>query len=485
MDKIELPERLSVLHPCFLIHAPKTVRSVMKLHTRRPTLIFAYLLLVGCSGCISSASADDWPQWLGPMRDGVWREDNIIEEFPSGGPEMRWEVALGGGYSGPAVANGKVIVMDRIASGSLEESPDLHDGNPPRNRNFLRRKITGRERVVCFREEDGKQLWAHEYDCPYSTVALYAIGPRVTPTVDGDRVYTLGAEGDLFCLDVETGRPLWSKNFVEDFGWQVTEWGASAHPLVDGDQLICVVGGEGSTVVAFDKYSGEEIWRNLDARQSGYCPPVIYEIHGQRHLVIWHSDALVGLNPATGEIRWQVPIQATFAMTIGMPRIMDNRLFVMSFNRQSHLVEITKDHHAEVIWSGAAKSGVGGVMNAPWLTSNHIYGCGPDGRYTCASLLDGEHLWETYQPTTGKRPASWGTAFTIPQGDRFFIANDLGDLIIAKLSPTGYQEISRAHLIDPTHNIGGRDVVWSHPAFANRSVYLRNDKHLRCFSLEK
>ena len=95
MDKIELPERLSVLHPCFLIHAPKTVRSVMKLHTRRPTLIFAYLLLVGCSGCISSASADDWPQWLGPMRDGVWREDNIIEEFQE--PDLEDEQLMCGG----------------------------------------------------------------------------------------------------------------------------------------------------------------------------------------------------------------------------------------------------------------------------------------------------------------------------------------------------------------------------------------------------
>lgn len=438
-----------------------------------------------CGMTTLNTRADDWPQWLGPNRDGVWREDNIVERFPENGPKLRWEVPIGGGYSGPSVADGRVFVMDRIKSGSLDDSPDLHQGKPPGNKNFLRRKIAGSERVVCFRESDGRQLWAHEYDCPYSTVALYAIGPRVTPTVDGDRVYSLGTEGNLYCLDVATGDVIWSRDFQKDFGWQVTEWGASAHPIIDGDRLICVVGGRGTTVVAFDKMSGKEVWRSLDANQCGYCPPVIYDIHGQRHLVIWHSDALVGLDPENGMERWNVPMAATFAMTIGMPRLRADKLFVMSFNRQSHLVQVQLDGTAKSVWSGGAKTGIGGVMNTPWMAAEHLYGCGPDGRYTCARILDGQHLWETYEPSTGDRPASWANVFTIRHADRFFLANDLGDLVIANLSADGYKEISRAHLIDPTHNIGRRQVVWSHPAFANRSIYLRNDKHLRCYSLEK
>lgn len=431
----------------------------------------------------SIVSADDWPQWLGPQRDGVWREDHIIEEFPIGGPELRWEVPVGGGYSGPSVADGRVFVMDRVESGDPNTSPDLHGGNVPQNKNFVRRRIPGRERVLCFRESDGELLWTHSYDCPYSTVSLYAIGPRVTPTVDGDRVYTLGAEGHLICLNASTGAVLWQRSFQEDYGWRVSEWGAAAHPLVDGNRLICVVGGKKSTVVAFDKRTGEELWRALDAKQPGYCAPVIYEIHGQRQLIVWHSDALVGLWPEDGTVIWEVPISATYAMTIGMPRLHDDKLFVMSFNRQSHLVQIQADGTAEVVWAGGAKSGIGGVMNTPWMDSTHLYGCGPDGRYTCAALADGQHVWTTYQPTTGNRGASWGNVFTIPHRDRFFLANDLGDLIIARLSLNGYQEISRAHLIDPTHNIGRRSVVWSHPALANRSIYLRNDKHLRCYSL--
>jgi outer membrane protein assembly factor BamB len=149
---------------------------------------------------------DEWPQWLGPNREPVWRETGILDTFSEGGPPLRWKAAIGGGYSGPAVADGRVFVMDRISDlPDLQAGKLLHEKDPPQNRNFVRRLLPGSERVVCLRESDGEVLWTHQYECPYTTVATYAIGPRCTPTVDGARVYTLGEEGDLSCLNVDDG----------------------------------------------------------------------------------------------------------------------------------------------------------------------------------------------------------------------------------------------------------------------------------------
>ena len=442
-------------------------------------------LVVAVSGLVSPSLADDWPQWLGPHRMPVWKEEGVIDEFPKQGPPLRWKVELGGGYSGPAVANARVFVMDRLApTDDLDSGPLAHEGQPPSNPNFVRRLLPGKERVLCFRESDGRQLWEHEYDCSYSSVAIYAIGPRCTPTVDGDRVYTLGAEGHLTCLQVVDGAVVWKRNLVEDYSFEVPEWGIAAHPLVDGDQLICMVGGNGTTCVAFDKGTGEETWRALSAKQPGYCPPMIYELGGLRQLVIWDSDAVSGLDPKDGEVYWSVPFAATYAMAIGAPQCEGNSLFVMAFNRKSAMIRVGTDgRSAKIIWQGGAKQGIDGVLNTAVVRDGYIYGCGNGGRYTCAELKTGKRLWSTFLPSTGKRPAPWANVFTVAHQDRFFLANDLGDLVIANLSPQGYQELSRAHLIDPTHAVGNRTLVWSHPAFANRSVYLRNDNELRCYSL--
>ena len=154
------------------------------------------LFILILSGTLSAA---DWPQWLGPGRDAVWREDGILEAFPKEGPKLRWRTPLGGGYSGPAVAQGRVFVMDRIAELiDPAKAKVLHEGPPPRNENFLRKLLPGQERLQCLDEVTGRVLWTQQWDCPYTTVATYAIGPRATPTVDGDRVYALGAEGQLF-----------------------------------------------------------------------------------------------------------------------------------------------------------------------------------------------------------------------------------------------------------------------------------------------
>lgn len=449
--------------------------------------INSFLFIAALCLWSSLGQAADWPQWLGAGRDAVWSESGIIKKFPEGGPRLRWKAELGGGYSGPSVSRGRVFVMDRLAKPiDPAKAKFLHDGPPPRNINFVRKLLPGVERVVCLNEKDGSETWVHEWECDYTTVAAYAIGPRVTPSVDGDRVYALGAEGNLFCLNAKDGSVNWSKDFKKDYGLKIPEWGTASHPLADGEQLICIVGGEASTVVSFNKNTGTENWKALNATQPGYCSPVIHTIGGKRQLLIWHSDALEALNPADGTVYWSVPVKPTYAMAIGQPVVSDNRVFIMSFNRVSACIEVAPDgNSAKLAWKGTTRRGIAGVQNTPQIVDGHIYGCGPGGRYICARLSDGEQLWSTFAASGGERPVSWGSVFTIKQGDRFFLANDFGELIIAKLQPSGYEELSRAKLIEPTHKVAGRMLVWSHPAFANRSVYLRNDNEIRCYDLAK
>lgn len=440
----------------------------------------AAVVLAGWLGV--SVLADDWPQWLGEHRDGVWRETGIVEKFPEDGLPVVWRQPIGGGYSGPAVADGRVLVMDREAKAF---APETTAGNP----NFVRAKIPGIERVICLEESTGKTLWQAQYESVYSTAYPYAIGPRCTPTVDGNRVYTLGAEGHLKCLAIEDGREIWSVDFRKTHQAKTPTWGFAAHPLVEGDRLFCMVGGEDSAVAAFDKNTGEELWRSGAAKDPGYCPPAIYSIGGKRQLIAWDSKNVRGLNPVSGEVFWSLPFPPTFGMSIGMPRLEGRRLFLMAFNRVSGMIEVAADSaSAKLIWKGGTKSGVGGVLNTAWVEDGFIYACGHRGEYRCVELATGRRVWSSDLPAqnqAGQRASSWPNVFTVkhkPSG-RFFLANDHGELILAELSPQGYREITRAQVIEPTHIVGGRRLVWSHPAFANRRLYLRNDREILCLSL--
>jgi outer membrane protein assembly factor BamB len=438
-----------------------------------PLLLVAFLLSA------PALHADDWPQWLGPQRDGVWRETGIVEKFPEGGPKIRWRVPIGGGYTGPAVADGRVVVMDRQLA---------KDATNPTNA-FSRGKIPGTERVLCFNEADGKLLWKHEYDCPYTV--SYAAGPRATPVVSGGKVYTLGAEGNLYCLDAITGKELWAHDFKKDFNVATPMWGFAGHPLLDGQKLICLAGGEGSVAVAFDKDTGKELWRALSAREPGYAPPMIYEAGGKRQLILWHPEALNALDPETGKVYWSEPGKANSGMTIASPRKLGDWLYVTSFYNGSVMMRLDPAKpEATKVWQSKKPSekdtdALHSTMSTPFLEDGYIYGVCSYGQLRCLKAETGDRVWETFAATTGDKPVRWANAFLVKNGDRFFLFNEGGDLIIAKLTPKGYEEISRAHLVDASNNDPRRPVVWSHPAFANRSVYVRNDRELVCASLAK
>ncbi|HUL51041.1 MAG TPA: PQQ-binding-like beta-propeller repeat protein [Candidatus Nitrosotalea sp.] len=434
--------------------------------------------LVSLSISVPALHSDDWPQWLGPQRDAVWRETGILGRFPSNGLTFRWRVPIGGGYTGPAVAKGRVYVMDRHLAEGAKTPPNA----------FARGEISGTERVLCLNEADGAILWQHEYDCPYTV--SYAAGPRVTPAVQDGKVYTLGAEGNLLCLDAKKGAVIWSRDFKKDFGIKTPMWGFAGHPLVDGKKLICLVGGEGSVAVAFDKDSGRELWRALSAKEPGYAPPMIFEFTGKRELIIWHPEAVSGLDPETGHLIWSYPLTPPIrsGMSIPSPRKIGDLLFLTSFYNGSLLLRLASLEPSPV-WQSKKVSetdtdGLHSVMATPLIENGCIYGPCSYGQFRCLKLETGERLWETFAPTSGKS-ARWGNAFIVKNGDRCFLLSETGDLIIAKLSPEKYEEISRAHLLDPVNTDPGRPVVWSHPAFANRCVYARNDREIVCVSLSE
>ncbi len=450
--------------------------------------LMAWLAGVGC------VLAADWPQWLGPQRDGVWREEGILELLPKEGLKAKWRQKLGVGYSGPAVADGRVFVMDLVPEDNLPASGFAKGA-----------RVRGRERVVCLRSADGTPLWTFEYPVEYRI--SYAAGPRCTPSVDGERVYALGAMGHLHCLDVASGKVLWSKDFLKDYQATLPVWGFAAHPLVDGNRLICLAGGSDQRlVIAFDKRTGEAIWTAEScAGDFGYSPPVIYTFGNRRQLIIWHARAVVGLEPESGRRLWRVDWDIRAALTAPMPRkIEPDKLFLTSFYNGSMLLRVGTDQ-AEVLWRSKAKgemphqtTDLSSIMPTPVVDGDYIYGVCSYGQLRCLEWSTGKRVWSTMRATRGRytparvaeeeEPATserWSNAFLTPHGDRCFLLNEQGELILARLRPQGYEELGRCVLVEPTNTMAGRKVVWSHPAYAERCIFVRNDQEIACFSLAR
>lgn len=431
----------------------------------RSALSFALVLLI-----TGSAAAVDWPQWMGPNRDGRWTETGVIREMPKE-LSIKWRIPAGYGYAGPAVAKGRVYLFDYV----------LESGEPSGNQVTL----TGKERLRSLDADTGEVVWTHEYDRPYGIA--YGYGPRCTPTVDDDRVYTLGAEGDLKCLKVADGSVVWHKNFKDEYGAETPMWGHASHPLVDEDTVYCLVGGEGSAVVAFDKMTGAEKWKALSAPDAGYSPASMIEQAGTKQLIVWTPLEVASLNPQTGEVYWQEELKPAFGMSIMAPQKEGDLLFASGAGTTGGLFRLDADKPgAELVWRGKTKESIYAVNATPLIEDGVIYGCdGESSALIAARLEDGERLWETKEPTINNREGRIriGTAFIVKNGDRHFLFNETGDLILAKLTPEKYEEFGRVHLLEPTSMAFGREVVWSHPAFAQKCVFARNDKEIVCASL--
>lgn len=425
-------------------------------------LVHPFARIVSIMMFCATAVAEDWPSWMGAQRDNVWRESGILEKFPEGGPEILWRTPVAGGYSGPAVAGGRVYVTDYVTSDDVKVA------------NFNRQTFTGTERVLCLDQVTGKVIWQHEYPVTYGI--SYPAGPRCTPIVNDGKVYTLGAEGDLYCFSEADGSIIWSKNFPTEYSTKTALWGYASHPLVDGDQLICIAGGEGSHVVSLDKNTGAERWRSLTSTEQGYSPPMIFEFGGVRQLIIFYPNALASIDPDSGKPFWSIDYQATNGSAIMTPLVAGDLIYAAGYSNKNLLARLTADPiGAEVIWQDEVKTAISPVNAQPFLRDGVLYGFDQSGYLYAAELETGKRLWQSTEVFDGGRPGGTATAFMVNQGDRTWMFTELGDLVIAKLSPEGYTEIDRAHVIEPSNVAFGRRVVWSAPAWADKTVFLRND----------
>ena len=434
--------------------------------------IAAWVCLAILAGGGVELRAEDWPQWRGAERRGLWTETGIVDTFPEAGLQVDWRVPIHEGYAGPAVADGRVFVTDARHLGVFDVV----------------------ERILCVDELSGEVLWTYEWEANYTGLSTtWATGPRATPTVDGDRVYALGATGMLHALNVETGALLWSRSYVDEYDAEIPTWGLAGAPLVDGDRLIALVGGQpDAKVVAFDKLTGAEVWRALSSdSEPGYSAPIIIAAGGTRQLVIWHPEAVAALDPETGELYWEQPVRAGAGMSVATPVHSGRRLFVSSFYNGSLMLGLNADRpDASVSWRSNSESEIltealHAVVNTPVVRDGYVYGICSYGQLRALDAATGERLWET-QAVTRER-ARWASGFIVQHGDRFFINNDRGELIIARLTPEGYDEVSRTQLITPTTRPGNRRelryVNWSHPAYANRHIHARSDTELLRASL--
>jgi outer membrane protein assembly factor BamB len=430
------------------------------------------LLIIG-----SVSIAQDWPQFNGPNRDGVLDENFQLTKIPDGGLKKLWSANIGGGYSGPSISKNKIVVTSYvITSGTVTNNPGGRD------------ELDGFERTDCFDATTGKVLWTQE--AKRATAVSFGSGPRATPTIDGDVVYTLGSEGHLIAISMLDGKEIWNVALKERYPEAETPiWGFSSSPLVDDKLIYTVAGGKGSTLVALDKKTGKEVWKTGDTQLIGYFSPMFVGEGNQRQIIFWDPDKVNGIDPATGKVLWKAPLKPKYEMSISPPLIRGDWMYFSGIGEVATMFKLKPNRAGvETMWSSEGDpkmavycSNAGGVF-----ADNFIAGadCG-GGSFIAIDPKDGKRLWETKQPTSnGESRASHATAFVFPTKDgSHYLLSETGDFIIAKLTRAGYEEISRQHVIDATNSWQGRNVVWAYPAFANGNLYVRNDKELACYDL--
>ncbi len=423
------------------------------------------------------AYAADWTQWAGNDRLCNWTESGILKKFPVAGLKPTWSVSIGSGYSGPVVSAGRVFVTDYRPKPGSEILEAI-------------------ERVLCLDEQTGKILWTHEWETHYRRqLGSYATGPRATPLVVSDRLYTIGATGRLHCFDAKTGEVQWEIDSLKEFDADVPTFGVSASPIAWKETVIFVCGGRDGLLRALDQSTGKETWKAIPADyEMPYSAPEILKIGGVPQLIQWDQTQLSALNPDDGKVIWQVPFRARSNMALTRPVLSKGRLLVSGFYNGSMLLKVAADS-ADVLWKNG---GVGerpnqtaslhAVITTPIVESEHIYGTCSYGELRGLRMSDGERIWEQKDAT---RQGRWGSMFWVKNGDRYFVNNDLGELLIMQFTDKGAKVIDRTQLIEPdTHcGYGPRRfadalVNWVQPAYANRHVIIRNDSEIRRVSLE-
>ncbi|MHC5082440.1 MAG: outer membrane protein assembly factor BamB family protein [Planctomycetota bacterium] len=412
------------------------------------------------------ALGSDWPQWRGIDRDGTWHEKGILETFPQNPMPTLWRAKIANGYSGPTVANGRVYVTDRITE------PEQ------------------KERVLCFDAMSGKSIWTHSYPCKYKKVG-YPDGPRTSVLIQHNKAYSLGTMGHLFCLDTKNGNIIWQRDLYTEYDIRMPVWGISASPVIEENLLILQIGGkDNACLIGLDKNNGKEIWRALPDKAS-YSSPIVIDQAEHRVLVCLTGQHVVGLDPINGKIHWEYPFGSSqMVIAASTPVYSQGYLLLSSFYDGSLLLKVNPDELSiSKVWHRVGTSekntdALHCIISTPFIQDGSIYGVDSYGELRCLDLHTGNRVWESLEAVPKAR---WATIHFIQNDEITWMFNERGELIISQLSRQGFKEISRTKLIEPTEGqLGSRGgVCWSHPAFANKHVYIRNDNELICVDLSK
>jgi formylglycine-generating enzyme required for sulfatase activity/outer membrane protein assembly factor BamB len=396
-------------------------------------------------------ATEDWPSWRGPRGDGTWRGPVVADNWPEGAMRRLWRQPVGGGHAGVVAAAGRVYIMD------YQPPPD---------------KGKEAERVLCFEAATGKPLWTHVYQVSYKGLA-YGNGPRAAPTVSGGRLYTLGAVGHLYCLDAGTGEPFWSRDLIGQERARLPTWGFAASPVVFEGLVIIHAGAQPQgCLLALDRRTGREVWRNLDD-PAGYATPRLIDAPTGLQLVAWTPSHVRGLDPHTGKLLWSIPFEVTYGTSIATPAYADNIVLVSGYYEGTKAIALGKEPGAiKLLWQD--RSNLRTLMSQPLCRGGRGYLLDRRHGLTCFELATGRKLWDDGYRLTPKGRNPQVTLVWLGDGDRALALNSEGDLVLARLSPAGYKELARANIIGPT---------WAHPAYAAGCVFARDDQELVCVRL--
>ncbi len=387
----------------------------------------------------------DWPQWQGPDRTAVSKETGLLRSWPKEGPKLLWEAkGLGEGFSTPTVAAGRIFAM----------------GNRGKS-----------EYVVALAEEDGKELWAFEVG-PVRADGGGRPGPRCSPTVDGERVYALGLNGDLVCLTAAGGKEVWRKDLVKDFGGHVPGWGYSESPLVDGDRVVVTPGGKTAALVALDKKSGAVVWKGAvpQADHAHYSSVVAATVAGKREYVQFVSGGVVGL-AEDGTFLWRYDAPHNTTANCSTPIVRDDHVFAASgYGTGGGLAKLTaedgKVKAEEVYFTKKMRNHHGGMV----LLGDYLYGSDEEF-LTCLEFKTGKVMWAERKPGKGSIAAADGL---------LFYRNEGGPVVLVEVNPEKYVELGR---FQPK---GRSDQpAWPHPVLANGRLYIRDQDVLSCYDVKK
>jgi outer membrane protein assembly factor BamB len=403
----------------------------------RVLVLATVMLLMLVQQAVAQAGAN-WPQWRGPNRDGISKETGLLKQWPAEGPALVWKASgAGRGYSSFSISNGKLYTMGLRGD---------------------------REFVVAFDIATGKEAWATPHGSAFRNDR--GDGPRGTPTIDGDRVYALGGNGDLSALDARTGKLVWSKNVLREFGGSNITWGISESPLVLGNKVLVNAGGPGASIVALKKTDGSVIWKS-QSDEAGYSSAVPVEINGGTQVVFFTAKRAVGLDERDGRLLWEYQRPANDTANAATPIVRANRIFISSdYGTGGGVVEIKPDNKAQEIYF---TKDMRNHHSSSVLIGDYLYGF--SGSILTAMKFDtGEIAW---------RDRSVGKGSLVYADGNLYCLSENGVVGLVEATPAGYKEKGRFRIEQ------GSLPTWAHPVVAGGRLYLRDQDTIYAYDVRE